>query len=483
MVPEGQAEEPQGSGRQPITPAKRKRLQQCFNHAGQKAAQNDFDYATELFTQCVLGDPGNALYLRSFLGNLQKKYDNNKKGAKLSGMRTRGSWASMKKSQMRKDWHAVLKNCVEILKVNPWDSSALMAMAAAGEEMELDETPLILLMNAFNSAPKDAEVCRACARALTLRKNYDQAIACWHRVELLKPKDEEAAKQIGNLQVEKTIDRGGYEDAESSHDVATDKQALDGQNGASEQTGSKPDSSQQKLERAIRKDPSDMEPYVELSEAYFRDEAYEKAEEVLTRAYEASSGNPDIREKLEDAQLRNLRMQIRAAEKERKAAKGDETKSDGARKKHHRLRKQFDLKSLEVCQNRVERYPNDLTAKYNLGDFCQRAGKFKEAIANFQQARNDPRWKGRCLLKLGQCFVQIKQYRLAVTQYDAAIAEIPDRDADTKKEALYCAGRLAIGLKEPDMAEKHLTALAAMDFSFKDVSALLDKVAEIRDNE
>ena len=135
---------------------------------------------------------------------------------------------------------------------------------------------------------------------------------------------------------------------------------------------------------------------------------------------------------------------------------------------------------MEVWQNRVERYPNDLTAKYNLGDFCQRTGKFKEAIGNFQQARNDPRWKGICLLKLGQCFQKIKQYRLAITQYDSAIAEIPDRDADTKKEALYCAGRLAIGLKDADMADKHLTALAAMDFSYKDVSALLDKVAEIR---
>ena len=145
-------------------------------------------------------------------------------------------------------------------------------------------------------------------------------------------------------------------------------------------------------------------------------------------------------------------------------------------KKHHELRKQFDLKSLEVWQNRVERYPNDLTLKYNLGDFCQRTGNYKDAIGNFQQAKNDPRWKGSCLLKLGQCFQQIKQYRLAITQYESAIEEIPDRDADTKKEALYCAGRLAIGLKDPDTARKYLTTLAAMDFGYKDVSGLLDKL-------
>lgn len=476
MEPEGQGKPAQATGRQPLTPAKRKRLQQIYTAAGQKASQNDFDFATEYFTQCVLGDPDNAMYLRSFLNNLYKKYNNNKKGAKIAGVRTRGTWAAMKKSQLRKDWPGVLKHGYEILKVNPWDSSALLAMSAAGEEMQLDEVPLIFVLTAFNSAVKDANVARACAKALTLRNEFEQAITCWHRVEALKPKDIEAAKQIGELQVKITIQRGGYEDAESSIDVAANKHALADQNVASAKTPTQNQSPYESLERDIRRSPTLPEPYVKLAEAYFRDENYAKAEDVLTRGFEATNGNPDIREKLEDAQLRNLRIKIREAEKERETVKGDDVKSADARQKHHQFRKEFDLKSLEVWKNRVERYPNDLTFKYNLGDFCQRTGKYKEAIHNFQQARNDPRWKGVCLLRLGQCFQQIKQYRLAITQYESAIAQIHDRDADTKKEALYCAGRLAMGLKDPDTARNHLTTLAAMDFSYKDVSALLDKL-------
>ena len=57
------AEQPQPSGRDPITPAKRKRLQQCFEHAGKQMSQDNHDYATELFAQCVIGDPANPLYL------------------------------------------------------------------------------------------------------------------------------------------------------------------------------------------------------------------------------------------------------------------------------------------------------------------------------------------------------------------------------------------------------------------------------------
>jgi tetratricopeptide (TPR) repeat protein len=107
---------------------------------------------------------------------------------------------------------------------------------------------------------------------------------------------------------------------------------------------------------------------------------------------------------------------------------------------------------------------------------------YAEAIRELQLAQNDPRRKGPCMLALGQCFQQIKQYKMAITHYRSAIQEIPDRDAHNKKRALYLAGRLALALKDFDAAEKHLTTLGAMDFTYKDVSALLDKLARLREN-
>ncbi len=86
------------------------------------------------------------------------------------------------------------------------------------------------------------------------------------------------------------------------------------------------------------------------------------------------------------------------------------------------------------------------------------------------------------MLVLGECFQQIKQYRLAMTHYESAVQEIPDREADTKKRSLYLAGRLALYLRDFDAAEKHLTTLAALDFTYRDVSKLLDKLARLREN-
>jgi hypothetical protein len=65
---------------------------------------------------------------------------------------------------------------------------------------------------------------------------------------------------------------------------------------------------------------------------------------------------------------------------------------------------------------------------------------------------------------------------------ESAIEEIPDRDVENKKRALYLAGRLAMALKDVDTAERHLTALAGLDFSYRDVWTMLKPIAKLRPN-
>ena len=68
-----------------MTPALRRQLQQCYERGAKLAAQKeyDFDHANALFTECVVHDPGNVVYVEAFLGNLQRKYKNNKRGAAI----------------------------------------------------------------------------------------------------------------------------------------------------------------------------------------------------------------------------------------------------------------------------------------------------------------------------------------------------------------------------------------------------------------
>ena len=109
------------------------------------------------------------------------------------------------------------------------------------------------------------------------------------------------------------------------------------------------------------------------------------------------------------------------------------------------------------------------------------AGKPQEAIRSFQEALKDARRKGTISLELGECFQSIKQYPLAMQNYEAAIETLTDRELDLRKRALYRAGVLAAALKDRDTAQKHLSAVAGLDFGYRDVAERLDKLRSGKD--
>jgi len=451
----------------PISPAKRKRLQQAFEAANTQMRQENYDYATDLFVQCVLGDPSNPVYVQSLLGNLKQKYNNNKKGSNLAFLRGAGSRSLVKKTQMQKNWLGVIKNGWDVLKVNPWNAWTLKAMANAYHELNCGESQLHVLRMALERAPNDVDTNRVCARALKERKMYDQAIACWHRVEKVRPGDEEAQRAISSLAVEKTLSDGHY------GDDAGKARMLRG-SGDAEGADLPPE---QRLERLIRRNPKDIQKYVDLAEIYTRQEEFLKAEEVYKRAMQVDKSNVDLIERLEDVQMREVRKHLFEAEKQFR-----ESGREQDRERYETLKRHAFEKELDLAKNRVERYPNNLQYRFHLADRYRILGRYGDAISEYQAARNDPKYRGVCVLALGQCFTKIKKYRLAMRHYEEAIEEIPDRDADNKKKALYLAGKLAVAMRDVDNGERHLSTLAGLDFGYKDVAVLLDKIAEIRKN-
>jgi tetratricopeptide (TPR) repeat protein len=405
----------------------------------------------------VAGDPNNANYLRAFVENLQKKYNNNKKGKPLAQFQERGSRSALKKALAQEQWDEVIQHGLKVLAVNPWDAPTLVGMATAAKKSGDLDCEHSYLKYAVMASPKDATIYRLYAICLGDRGMFDQAIAAWHRVEELRPSDDEARRAVSVLMVQKGRARGDFNEDE---DEITRKLRVQAQQ-QEELTA------EQRLEQKIRREPENLATYMELAQIYVAAERFKESSELLARAYEVSNENIDVREKWEDSQIRYLRQQITHAQ-------DPETKK--------KFQEEYFQKELEVYKNRVAQYPNNLAFKYELGYRYMLTKQYAEAIRELQAAQNDPRRKGLCMLALGQCFQHIKQYRLAMSNYQTAIEEIPDRDAENKKKALFAAARLAMAMKDIDTAEKHLTILAGIDFAYKDVSALLDKIAELREN-
>ena len=473
----------------PVAPAVRQRLQAVFEHAKRSAEKSDYEYAHDLFAECLTEDPANLIYLQHFLGNLAQKYGNRKKGARFAGLRSKASRMTLAKAAGKGQWREAFAAACEALKSNPWETSTLLDVADAYQQIGSDECQLYTLRWAMEAAPKDPRVNRQAAETLARLGQFDQAISCWRRVEQAKPGDEQAAKAISQLGVEKTIQQGGYQQ-EMLQGAAADESVMDslrervGQGRAEPPAGAsaakpKADAAREReLLDAIQVQPAEVANYLELADLFTGQNRLREATEMLTRALAASGGGDlAIRERLEDAHLRRAHQQVQIAQR-----RAEQEKTEEAAELARRMVAQANQAELEVYAARAARNPGNLLLQYELGLRCKRAGKFKEAIQAFQAARDDLRHKALVQLHLGESFQHIRQFRLALASYEAAVEAADSMQLDTKKLALYRAGVLAAELNDRDRAEKHLTQLAAIDFGYKDVADRLDKLAALRDS-
>jgi tetratricopeptide (TPR) repeat protein len=474
------------AGLPPVSAAVRQRLQAVFEHAQRCSEKADYDYAHDLFAQCMVEDPANLIYLQSFLGNLAQKYGNSKKGSRFAGLKSKGSRMTLNKAAGKGQWKEAFTAACEALKSNPWETSTLLDVAEAYQQIACDECQLYTLRWALDAAPKDVTVNRKAAETLARLGQFDQAISCWRRVEQAKPGDEEAAKAISKLSVEKTIQKGGYNeellkgatDSKELEESVRERVAQGRADAAAANKSSTENKQEKQLLAAIEAKPEEIKNYLELAEVFTAQNRLREAVEILSRALAASGGGDLlVRERFEDASLRRAQHQVAVAQR-----LAEQDKTQEAIERARRMAAQANQAELEVFAARADRNPGNSLLQYELGLRCKRAGKFKEAIQAFQAARDETKRKSQVQLHLGECFQYIKQFKLALASYEAAVQASDSSDPETKKLALYRAGVLAVELNDRERAEKHLHQLAAIDFGYRDVADRLDKLAALRDS-
>jgi tetratricopeptide (TPR) repeat protein len=467
---------PESPQEQIIPPALRRRLQECYEHGTKLMAQDkyDFDYAHSILVECVSRDSGNLVYLDTFFQNLHRKYDNNKRGSMLNF----GGKGPFKKAVAKQDWKHVVKLGPQLLKSNPWDVPTLRALADACAAFGFHETELRYLKNALAAKPNDPDVNRHCAKSLERIGQFDQAIACWHRIDEAKRGDDEAQEMMSKLQIAKTMGHN-REDKTAAAKGRERKPPSDADEEAATETKERREiklSPRQQLEQAISNNPTDPDSYIELAELHIAENRLGEAAHLLAKAVSACGGDLKVRERLEDLEVFQRQTQLAVAE-QRAASNEDEE----ARQLAEQLRADLNRYELEVFGGRAERYPNDREVKFQLGLRLKRADNLRQAIACFQESMTLPERYAGSLLELGECLQRGKQYEKALECYTRSVDESAKAELlDLQKLAHYRSGLLAAGLRNYEMAEAQLAKLIELDSAYKDAADRLDKIREIR---
>lgn len=269
------------------------RLESCFQRGLRLAKERNYDYAHEMFAQCAIHAPSNVVYAEVMLKNLRDKLSGRKKTSRFGS----GGSRALKKSMQQSDWTSVLRQGVDLLKVNPWDVVTLRAMAKACEACHYNEVELVYLKQALDANPKDVEVNRHCACSLGRMGQFDQAIACWHRVETLQGKSDEASRMISQLAEDKLRYPGGIPPVAQPLVPAT--VAATTESRLSEPLGEPTLTRRQLLERMLADKPQDEATHLELADLLIASELYDVAEAGLKRALNTCGESPSLIERLE----------------------------------------------------------------------------------------------------------------------------------------------------------------------------------------
>jgi tetratricopeptide (TPR) repeat protein len=216
----------------------------------------------------------------------------------------------------------------------------------------------------------------------------------------------------------------------------------------------------------IANEPKNMNFRRALARLYIQSKRFEEAIQCLQEALEVSgSMDPELDRMLSQTQVLYYDQLI-----EQYRAAGDEN----AVVELMNEKNQFVFDDLA---SRVERYPNDLHLRYELGVLYYQNEYYDEALEHLQLAQRSPKDRLWALYYLAMCFMMKGQSDMAVMQLETARDAIPTMD-DLKKNVVYQLGLCAENAGDLEKAYQYYKDVYSTDVGFADLSERMLNVAQ-----
>lgn len=458
---------------------KKKIAADCWRKGTQAMNQKNWDYAIDMFTRAVALVPENVTYRQTLRGCERMKYDNNKSGARMAGMRLMGVRTRIKKSRLQKDWDNLDRTAEEGLKLNPWDAQLNADVGEACQARYFTDCAVFAYETAIENDPNNTSYLKNLGLLLENRNNFDYAIQCWSKVQKLEPLNTEARQKIADLVSRKTIEHGGYEDADNTQSVRSGGSAYDDYRPAkdvrAEQDEGPGTDPVKDLERAIRKEPKNVNNYLKLAELQKKAKQFADALETFDRAVEVSNSDPNVCEQRDDCEILLLRHEADQA----RSAVRENPDDEELRQKSGSLASKLVKREIEVLSEKVKRYPKEARLKFELAQRLIRVKRSAQAIPLLQQAATSPSLELDATVSLGECFLREKKEELALRQFKRIVSKLDLHDQpDTFKRCHYLLGTIYENKGDVEAAEEHYNEVLGADYEYRDVLQRLERLGE-----
>ena len=410
---------------------------QNFTNRGRQALESGrYDLAVDMLMEAVSAAP-DVLETRKLLRAAQiANFRKNGKagfGAKLGYMMARQKIAGLIKKGQGAE---AMAEAEKLLSQNPLDADNIEIAVKAAEAAGKADHAAISIEAAYECSNKDPSLLERVATYYTMAKRWDKARDAYQKLSELKPGDQRVMQLLKNTEAQATMNAGWEQSAGKKGGfqnlIANKEQAkkLDQANKAMV-VGDDAEALIAEKIAQIEKEPKNMNFRRALARIYIQNKRYAEAVDCLSAAIEAAGAmDPELDRMLSQTRVQYYDQQIDALKAEGNEDAAAELEGE---------KNQFVFDDLAA---RVERYPNDLHLRYELGVQYFTYEYYDEALEHLQLAQKSPKDRLWALYYLAMCFLMKGQTDMAVMQLETARDQIPTMD-ELKKKVVYQLGLCA----------------------------------------
>ncbi|MEI7900247.1 MAG: tetratricopeptide repeat protein [bacterium] len=449
--------------------------QNYYNKGVAAFERGNLDIAIDLLMQCVTLAPGFSR-ARKFLRAAQIAKFRKEKKSKMatqfqafSAMLMRMKIAGLLKAGKNE---TALLECEKLLTLNPLQSQNVELAVEVADASGHPDAALFTVEAAYENNPDDMLLLRRVASYYMAVGDYAKARDAYIKLNAFLPNDQAIFKQLKDAEARLTM-ASGWEEAAGQKDgfrklIADKDQAkkLDMQAKAVV-AGSDAEALIAEARGRIEKEPSNFNAYRALARLYTSNKRFDEAVATLESARAMNASDPELDRAITMTKIAAYESRIEALRIAGEAA-GAAT-----------LETEMNQFLFDDLVSRVQRYPNDLKLRFELGMQYYKYEYYDDAIGQLQLAQRSPKERVEALYYLALCFAKKGQRDMAVMQLETANEQLPSMD-ELKKKVVFELGNMAEQTGDIEKAFNYYKDVYGADIGFEDIGARMERIYKLR---
>jgi len=424
--------------------------------------KKNFPFAIQLYHQMLAMKPDDEEARRGLHTTLESYGRYRSGNLFLSFLSTLGPRISIFFARLGKNHPGQARGWEKVLAAAPNDRGALRALSHALERAGYLRSAQVAWEHLGRVTGDDGEPWRRAGDLRHRLGDREGALEAYEKALAANPRDQEALRSRKNLAAEGALERSSFRSASSSRELIKDEDKAKELERSQRLVHSADslDDELASLEDKLAEKPEDAGLLLRKSQVLRKLGRREEALELLAGLRDRNEAGFEGLRLLGDLRIEGLE------EKLARAGEGEESR---------RLAGELKDVREEVARDLVNAHPTDARLRLRLGEALQESGRLDEAIAEFQNAGKDPRFRSETTIKLARAFRAKGLADLALSQYRKAL-EWLEGSGDRHRETLYELGDLLEEKGEKAEALQVFSRIYEADITFKDVSARIDRL-------